>query len=62
MVMIIEAPFITALAYTIIDIRSRPLTPRGTYLVNMHIEMPREVDMIFAGQLSDPRGRKSSPP
>jgi hypothetical protein len=34
----------------------RQQTLRGAYLVNMHIEMPRKVDMDFVKQPSDPRG------
>ncbi len=53
MVIVIEAPFTIALAHTIIGIKSIPQTPRGIDFVNMHIEMPREVDMIFAQQSLD---------
>ncbi len=42
--------------------RFRPQTPKGTNLVSMHIEMPREVNMIFARQPSDLRGGGSGPP
>ncbi len=30
--------------------------------MSVHTKMPREVDMIFVGQPSDPRGGKSKPP
>jgi hypothetical protein len=36
MVIIIEAPFVITLAHTIVGMRSRPQTPRGTKLVNVH--------------------------
>ncbi len=47
MVIIIEVSFSTTLAYTIVGMKFKPQTPRGTDLVNMHIEMPIKVDMIL---------------
>jgi hypothetical protein len=41
--------------------RSTPHIPREPQLVNVHTEMPREVDKIFFGQLLDPGGRGSDP-
>jgi hypothetical protein len=41
--------------------RSKPQTPRGTYLVSMHVEMPREANIIFVGQPLDPKGGRSRP-
>jgi hypothetical protein len=49
MVIVIEAPFVIALAHIVIGMRSRPKTPRETKLVSVHIEMPKEVDMFFVG-------------
>ncbi len=48
MVIIIKSPFTTALAHTIPSMKSKPQTPRGTNLVNMHIKMPIKVENIFA--------------
>ncbi len=56
MVTIIEAPFITTLAHTIPSMKFRPQTLRGTNLVSMHTEMPKEVDMIFVGKPLNPGG------
>jgi hypothetical protein len=61
MVTVTKSQFI-ALAHTIPSMRSKPQTPRGKNLVNMHTEMPRKVDKIFVGQPLDPRGGKSGPP
>ncbi len=47
MITITEAPFITTLVH-IVGMRSRPQTPKGTELVNVHEEMPQEVNTIFA--------------
>jgi len=49
MVTITKSPFITTLAHTIVGMRSKPQTPRGTKLVTMHTKMPREANKVFAG-------------
>jgi len=42
-------------------LRSIPQIPRETQLVNVHIEMPKKVDMIFVGQPLDPKVGNSNP-
>jgi hypothetical protein len=61
MVIIIEVPFTITPTHTIVGMRSRPQIPRGINLVSMHIEMPREVDMIFVGQPSNLKRGGSRP-
>ncbi len=61
MVIITKAPFVIALARTIVSMRFKPQTPRETQLVSVHIEMLREVNKIFVRQPLDPRGRGSDP-
>ncbi len=61
MVIITEAPFVIALARTIVSMRSKLQTPRETQLVSVHIEMLREVNKIFVKQPLDPRGGGSDP-
>ncbi len=53
MVTVTKTPFITALGHTIVGTRSRPLTSRGTELVNVHTEMLREVNKIFDNRPSN---------
>jgi hypothetical protein len=48
MVTITKSPFITTLAHTIVGMRSKPQTPRGTKLT-MHTKMPREANKVFVG-------------
>jgi hypothetical protein len=48
MVIVIEIPFVTTPTHTIVGMKSKPQTLRGTQLVNVHIEMPREVNEVFA--------------
>ncbi len=47
MVIITKAPFVTTLAYIVVNMRSKPQIPRETQLVSVYIKMPRKVDMIF---------------
>jgi hypothetical protein len=47
MVIVIEAPFVTTPTHTIVGMKSRPQTLRGAQLVNVHTEMPREVNIVF---------------
>jgi hypothetical protein len=61
MVIITKTSFTTTPAHTIVSMKFRPQTPRGTNLVIMHIVMPKEVDKIFVGQPSNPKGRRSRP-
>jgi hypothetical protein len=58
MVTIVEATFVITLAHTIVGMKSRPHTLRGTKLVSVHTKMPKEVNKIFAGQPSDPKKRR----
>jgi hypothetical protein len=60
MVRVIEAPFTTALAHTIPGMKFRPQTLKGTNLVSMHTEMPKEVDMIFVRKPLNPGGGRGS--
>jgi hypothetical protein len=55
MVTIIETPFITTPAHIVVGMKSRPQTPRGIELVNVHTKMPREANIIFVDWPSDPR-------
>jgi hypothetical protein len=48
MIIVVEAPFVSTLVHTIVGIRSRPQTPRGTKLVSLHENMPRELNIVFA--------------
>jgi hypothetical protein len=41
MVTIIETPFIITPTHTIVSMRSKPQTPKGTDLVSMHTKMPK---------------------
>jgi hypothetical protein len=47
MVIVTKAPFVTTLVHIVINMKSRPQTPRETQLVSVHIEMPREVDKLY---------------
>jgi len=62
MVTVTQAPFITMPTRTIVGMRSKPQTLRGTDLVHMHTEMPRKVNKIFVGHPSNPTGGGSRPP
>jgi hypothetical protein len=48
MVAIIEVPFVTTPTHTVVGMRFRPQTLRVTQLVNVHREMPKEVNNFFA--------------
>jgi hypothetical protein len=48
MIIVIEVPFVSTLIHTIIGIRFRPQTPRGTKLVSLHENMPKELNRVFA--------------
>jgi hypothetical protein len=48
MVIVIEAPFVTTPTHTIVGMKSRPQTLKGTQLVNVYIKMPKEVNTVFA--------------
>jgi hypothetical protein len=47
MVIVTETPFVTAPTHTIVGMKFRPQTPRGTKHVNVHTKMPREVNKFF---------------
>jgi hypothetical protein len=49
MVIIIEVPFVTTPTHIVVGMRSKPQTLRGTRLVNVHKEMPKEVNKVFVG-------------
>jgi len=59
MVIVIETPFTTTIAHTIPSMSFRPQILKGTNLVSVHTKMPKEVDMIFVGQLLDLREGES---
>ncbi len=61
MVIVIEAPFSTTQTHTIIGMRSKPQTPRGINLLNMHTKMSKGLDKIFVKQSLDTRGGGSKP-
>jgi hypothetical protein len=48
MITIIEVPFVSTLVHIVVGFRSKPRTPRGTKLVSLHEDMPREVNKVFA--------------
>jgi hypothetical protein len=54
MIIVIETPFVSTLVHTIVNIRSRPQTPRGTKLMSLH--------KVFVNQPSNPKGSGSNPP
>ncbi len=56
MVIVAKVPFITTPARTIVSMKSRPQTPRGTDLMSMHTKMPKKVNKIFVRHPSNPRG------
>jgi hypothetical protein len=43
-----QAPFVSTQVHTLVAIKSRPQIPRGTKLVSLHEDMPREVNKVFA--------------
>ncbi len=49
-IIVIEAPFVLAPINIIVGIRFRPHTPRGTEFVNLHEDIPKEVNIVFAHQ------------
>jgi hypothetical protein len=49
MVIVTKTSFTTTPAHTIVGMKFRPQTPRGTNLVIMHTVMPKEVEKIFVG-------------
>jgi hypothetical protein len=61
MITVIEAPFVSTLVHTIVGIKSKPQTPRGTKLVNVHEEMLKEVNKVFISQPSNLRGGLNPP-
>ncbi len=62
MITVTKAPFVSTLVHTVVGIKSKPQTPKGTKFMILHEDMPREVDTIFANWPSDPGGRGSNPP
>jgi len=48
MIIVTEVPFVSTLVHIVVGIRYRPQTPRGTKLVSLHEDMPREVNNFFA--------------
>jgi len=53
MITVTKAPFVLTLIQTIVGIKSKPQTPKGTKFM---------VDTIFANWPSDPGGKGSNPP
>jgi hypothetical protein len=49
MVIITEVPFVTTPTHIVVNMKSKPQTPRETQLVNVHTEMLKEVDKICVG-------------
>jgi hypothetical protein len=56
MISVTKVPFITTLAHIVVGMKSRPHILRGTKLLSVHTNMPREVNKIFIGQPSNLRG------
>jgi len=52
-IIVLEVLFILVLINTVIGITSRPHTPRGIEFVNLHEDIPKEVNKIFINQPSD---------
>ncbi len=52
-IIVTETPFVSTLIHNIVGIESIPQTPRGTQLVSMHEDMPREVNKFFVNQPSN---------
>ena len=48
MITVTEAPFVLALVHIVVGIKSRPHIPRRTKLVNLHEDLFREVNKVFA--------------
>jgi hypothetical protein len=47
MITVTKVPFVLAPIHTVVGIRSRPQTLSGIKLVNLHEDMPKEVNIIF---------------
>ncbi len=62
MIVITKVSFVLTLVHTIDGVKSKPRTPRGTKFVNLHEDIPREVNNIFASQPSNSRKSGSNPP
>jgi hypothetical protein len=59
---IIETPFVST-PFTIVgSIKSKPHTPRGTKIVNLHEDFRRKVNNFFTSQPSNQGGGSSDPP
>jgi hypothetical protein len=57
-----KARFVSTLIHIVDGVRSRPQTPIGTKFVNLHEDIPREVNKVFVSQPLDPGGGGSDPP
>jgi hypothetical protein len=56
MITVTNVPFVLTPIHNVVGIKSKPQTPRGTKFVNLHEDMPKEVDKVFVNQPLDPRG------
>jgi len=61
-IIVIKAPFVSALVTTVGSIKSRQHTPRGTKFVNLHEDFRGKVNKDFARQPSDQGGGNSNSP
>ncbi len=52
MIIVIEVPFVSTPVHTVVGMRFKPQTLKGTKLVSVHAKMPREVNNIFTNQSS----------
>ncbi len=62
MITIIKAPFVSTPIHIIVGIKFKPKIPRGTKLVSLHEDMPKEVNKIFANHPSNLAKGNSDPP
>ncbi len=59
---IIEPLFVLTRIHTIDGVRSKTQTPRATKFVNLHEDIPRQVNDVFVNQPLDLGGGGSNPP
>ncbi len=60
-IIVIEVSFVSALINTIVGITSKPHTPRGIEFVNLHEDIPKEVNRVFINRPLD-QGKGDSNP
>jgi hypothetical protein len=62
MIIVIEVPFVSTPVHIVVGMRFKPLTLKGTKLVSVHVEMPKELNKVFITQPSESRGGSLNPP